>query len=594
MKILLVSFVYPPSNVIGAVRVGKLVKSLLADGHDVRVLTVRNPDFPHSLGLEKSEQETFRTSWINVNRLPHLLTQSRSDFYRKGYSRSSVLLSAFGYLYKTLLNIPDGQIGWLPFALAEGKRIIRRWKPTVIYASAMPFTSFIVASKLSCRFGVPWIAEYRDLWVNGPYYDYSRWRGWLEARLERRVIGSAKALVTVSEPLAQVLKEKFNKPTETILNGYDSDDIPSPNRQSRPSHRLNIIYTGMIYPGRRDPSALFEAIALLGEDSKLVKVKFFGRMLPGVVELSRRFGVDDSIELFKPVSYTESLRQQVEADYLLLLLWNDPKEQGVFTGKLFEYLGARRPIIALGYENGVAATLIRDRGVGLVSNNPEVLSAHLRSGLEQKKQHGSIPDTPANAVLGFSRGEQFSKLERFVREVIESDSFTTPPRLGQVLVVIGQLDRGGTENHLLSVLPKLAEHGITVEVFALRRGGVLEQPLSQAGVPVRGVPSWMRGPLGLVVSTIALYFTYLKYRPSIVHFFLPHAYFLGGISSLLAGQQSRIMSRRSLNNYQQRAPFLIPIERWLHRKMDVILGNSRAVVEQISDEGVATDKIQLK
>ena len=515
MKILLVSFIYPPSNAIGSVRVSKMAKSFLAGGHDVRVLTARNQIFPQTLQVETHENDIYRTGWLNINRLPITFTQDRGDFYRKGYSRSSSVLRVLGNVYKTFLNLSDGQIGWLPFALREGRRIINSWKPDLIYASAMPFTSLIVASILSRRFKVPWIAEFRDLWVGGPCYDYPGWRRWLEAPLERAVIRLADGLVTVSEPLAETLRRKFGKPTATILNGYDTEDIPPPPPTRSPEpERLSIVYTGMIYPGRRDPSSLFRAIARLGADAKRVRVRFFGRMLPGVEDLAKKFGVQDSVELHGPVSYRESLRHQVEADCLLLLLWNGPREHGVYTGKLFEYLGARRPIIALGLEDGVAASLIRERNVGVTSNDPKVLAGHLRAWITNKQRDRFIPVTDADAGAGFSRLEQFANLEFFIDTVVEQRSRPSvlPQRRTSVLVVIGNLDMGGTENHLFKVLPRLRARGIDARIFALRRGGVLEKSLARAGIPVLGMPSWLGGALSLIVGALPLLVLYL--RPS--------------------------------------------------------------------------------
>ena len=576
-----------------------MAKTFLARGHDVRVLTAQNQIFPQTLQVETPEQAVYRTSWINVNRLPISLSHDRDDFYLKGYSRSNSLLSILGNLYKSFLNLPDGQVGWLPFGLREGARLITTWRPDVIYASAMPFTSLIVASRLSRRFKIPWIAEFRDLWVGGPYYDYPPWRRWLEAPLERAVIRGADGLVTVSDPLADTLRKKFGKPTATILNGYDSEDIPAVSTTYPPDReRLNIVYTGMVYPGRRDPSSLFEAIARLGEEGKRVRVRFFGRMLPGVEELAKKYGVQECVELHGPVSHRQSLRHQIEADLLLLLLWNDPREHGVYTGKLFEYLGARRPIIALGLEDGVAASLIRERAAGIASNDPGDLCSHLHRWITQKYHDGVIPKTGAGAAAGFSRLEQFTILESFIEKLLagrreKSRSPLPTKRRADVLVVIGQLDMGGTENHLLKVLPRLRDRGIDPRVFAIRRGGVLEEPLAEAGVPVLGIPAWLGGVLGLIAGGFSLLVLYVKERPGVVHFFLPHAYVIGGIGALLSGQKPRIMSRRSLNKYQQRHPILIPLERWLHPKMDAVLGNSRAVVSQLKEEGVASEKLGL-
>ncbi len=101
-------------------------------------------------------------------------------------------------------------------------------------------------------------------------------------------------------------------------------------------------------------------MALPGEEDLDVKVRFYGTNVYLLQELAQREGVLDKVEFYPRVSHAESLRIQVSSDVLLQLMWNDPSEVGTYTGKLYEYIGARRPILMLGYEHGVAADLIRE------------------------------------------------------------------------------------------------------------------------------------------------------------------------------------------------------------------------------------------
>ena len=112
-----------------------------------------------------------------------------------------------------------------------------------------------------------------------------------------------------------------------------------------------------------------------------------------------------------PVSYRESLAEQRRADVLLLMQWDDPREQGNIPAKLFEYLAARRPILGLGYEDGVPARIIRERQAGLISNDPDIIARQLAIWLDQKRRKGLIAPLPEAVCAGFSRDEQFAKLE---------------------------------------------------------------------------------------------------------------------------------------------------------------------------------------
>ncbi len=171
-----------------------------------------------------------------------------------------------------------------------------------------------------------------------------------------------------------------------------------------------------------------------------------------------------------------------------------------------------------------------------------------------------------------------------------------------LLFIIGSLDVGGAERHLLQVLPALIKLGYRPAVYTLKCKGMLAASLELAGVAVveplfanslQGFPGFLRKPILLFMSPLTLCVLLLRLRPSVIHFFLPHAYLLGGICSLVTGRRVRVMSRRSLSSYQAKHPFLARVERWLHPQMNAILGNSKAVVHQLKLEGVSPNRLGL-
>lgn len=161
----------------------------------------------------------------------------------------------------------------------------------------------------------------------------------------------------------------------------------------------------------------------------------------------------------------------------------------------------------------------------------------------------------------------------------------TPGSDVTVLVVIGQLDIGGTERHLSRVLPRLRDEGIGITVCTLRADGALEFVLRAGGVRVIGPRSGMRGLPALLCGVWRLAREAWSARPTIVHCFLPAAYLVGNLATLGLPAR-RVMSRRSLARYQARYPGLRALERLLHKSMDAVLGNSRAVIEELKGEGV--------
>lgn len=163
----------------------------------------------------------------------------------------------------------------------------------------------------------------------------------------------------------------------------------------------------------------------------------------------------------------------------------------------------------------------------------------------------------------------------------------------QILVVVPRLKVGGTERHLLQVLPRIDKHSHDVTVFTTRGAGSLDRDLRAAGVAVVNTPQLLPGRLNAFVAFLHLCVYLARHRPDLVHCFLPEAYIAGAPASLVVAGAKRVMSRRSLNDYQAKRPLARPIEIWLHKRMDALIGNSRAVVDQLREEGAADDRLGL-
>lgn len=391
MKILIVSYFFPPYNTIGALRVGKMAKYLNRLGHDVRVLTANNQPLPSDLPLEIPERKIIRTMWYNVNWLPEALLGGRRRVAYAGYEstgRFSKIFDRLGMYYKTLFNFPDGQVGWYPHAVAAGRKLIREWVPDIIYASASPVTSLLVASRLSKSTSIPWVAELRDLWVDNHYYPYGPIRRMLEGEIERRVLQSAAAFVTVSQPLAEQLAAKYGTRTVVIHNGYDEDDVPVTLR--KPARNKYIIsYTGTIIKGKRDPSVLFRAMKRLPEAQNKIEVHFFGKYMHEVRQIAKQYDLSNVI-VHGALPYAEALEKQMQADVLLLLLWDNPMEKGVYTGKLFEYLAAKKPILVVGPKDNVASRLVERGKFGKVISSTEEAEKAIKCIVEGKFTYNGI------------------------------------------------------------------------------------------------------------------------------------------------------------------------------------------------------------
>jgi glycosyltransferase involved in cell wall biosynthesis len=429
MKVLIVTFAFPPSNVIGAIHVGKLARYLDRGGHDVRVLTTDLFE-DRSLPLEIPSERVIYTAypeskswlWRMVNPLRRRSFIAVDGFRGDGPTQNAApdrpLWRRMRRQFYALINIPDMRASWIKTALPAGRRLIEEWMPDIIYASAPPYTGLVIAGRLSRSFGVPWVANLRDLWVDNPYYREPGWRRPIDAMLEWMVLRNAARLVTVSPIWAEQLSRRHGKPANVVYNGYAEEDFPPPPARVGSGKVLTIRYLGSIYPGFRDPSALFAAIALLPKSlRRRIMVEFYGDECEVVLNAAAVRGVTDAVAVRPRVAYRRALELQMQSDVLLLLQWNDRRDEGNLPAKLFEYLYARRPILFIGYEQGIAARLVNDRGAGLVSNNPAQISDQLRVWITDRRE-GRLERLDPTVSRGLSRDEQHRKLERLFLEVV--------------------------------------------------------------------------------------------------------------------------------------------------------------------------------
>lgn len=199
-------------------------------------------------------------------------------------------------------------------------------------------------------------------------------------------------------------------------------------------------------------------------------------------------------------------------------------------------------------------------------------------------------------------GAELADFHRESRYTPEYRSWRGKGRIIRVLIIIGALDVGGAETHLAQVLPRLVAEGFEVAVHTLTGRGALAAPLETAGVRVVAPPGSEAGAkaggfVGRGMRALRAGWSLARFmrdwRPDVAHFFLPEAYLVGAPIALLTSNAKRVMSRRSLNDYQSKHPLLAKLERVLHGRMDTLLGNSAAVTAQLIDEGAPRDRVRL-
>lgn len=374
--------------------------------------------------------------------------------------------------------LPDDRLGWLPFAVAAGLRAAHHWKPHAIYSTSYPHTAHLAAGIVRSLTGIPWLADFRDGWTQNPafYNPLTPLHAVAHRRLERWVARRADALLTVSPPITehlQCLRNPDQRPAETLYNGFDDDclfsdperfreptplgnapgpPIPtppvplpsasphaevhtvheahtthlSPEATSAPpvaSHApFTLLYTGTFF-GTRSPATLLEALATLaGRRSEFrdrARLVLHSALDPRWLDRIRTLGIESLVQVRGFVPHKDILMEQHAADALVLVVDTGPGSEIIVTQKVFEYLAAGKPILALAGPGACRDLLETTGGAALASpDDPAAAAAALERLFDAWLRGESLAADPPR-IVPFHRREQTRRLAQILNEILE-------------------------------------------------------------------------------------------------------------------------------------------------------------------------------
>ena len=231
----------------------------------------------------------------------------------------------------------------------------------MIFSSAPPYTVHLIAMKLSKKHSIPWVADFRDPWVDR-FYNYENKRLWLtkfvDTSLEKKVTNNASALTTVSKTISGY----YEKPFSVIPNGYDEEDFTSVNEKEK--NTVVISYLGTMTKSQ-NPSMFFQSINELNLDQEKYRIDLIGNIHPDIKSYIQNNKYDNFIKIKTYVPHKDAIRKMCVSDFLLLAIPNTKKNMGIVTGKLFEYIRSMRKIIMIGPPNSDAAKIIAQTNSGI-------------------------------------------------------------------------------------------------------------------------------------------------------------------------------------------------------------------------------------
>lgn len=395
-SVLLITFCYPPQEIIGARRPAGLAKHLPRFGWNVQALT---PQIPGQTRQSPTVVETGYRNMIAVWKSRLHLDIGSTLHEQLGLSQSSKIRTISVHtrvmqLARDVLTYPDAAKGWIPFAVKAVKDLKRQGaRIDAIITTSPPITAHLIGREAKRILGCPWIADLRDLWTQNLAADHHLLRR-LERGLEKRTFHDADVLVTVSEPWAARLRARYaDKPVCAIPNGFDPDEFNLPPQSL--TEKFTMTYAGRLYEGRRDPTPVFAVIRDLVDDGLITSsdlcLRFYGPLEPWLPETIRQYGLEKVVQVNGVVPREQVLLRESESQVLLMLGWSDERENGQHTGKLFEYLGARRPVLAVGGSRGVLTDLLGETRAGTHALSKPQLRAAVLQMYTDYKRLGCVP-----------------------------------------------------------------------------------------------------------------------------------------------------------------------------------------------------------
>lgn len=320
-------------------------------------------------------------------------------------------LQRFSKFLRGNFLLPDPRRGWNRYAYRRAVELIREHGIRTVITTSPPHSTQLIGLKLRERHAIRWIADLRDPWTDIYYYNQFKHTALALAydrACERRVVEEADQLITVSEDVMRLFKAKTDRliyhKIAVIPNGYDNEDFAP--RTLPAETRKVITYTGTISEAY-DIGALVSAMQ--GLDATLraqLLLRFVGNLPPTVDARFRHSGIE--MELTGYVSHARSVDYLLRSHLLLLVIPRVKNNGGILTGKFFEYLASRRPILAIGPTDGDLAAIMRQTRCGQIFDYDD--TAGIAAYLSQVLGMESPPLTPVEEAQAYSREQLTGKI----------------------------------------------------------------------------------------------------------------------------------------------------------------------------------------
>ena len=377
-KVLIITYYWPPSGGAGVQRTLHFAK-YLGDYNCIPYLLTVDPAYASYPVIDESLKSivpsnlnvTYTKSFEALNILSAVAGKDKVPYGGFTNQKKSSLFQDVLKWIRGNFFIPDARIGWVKYATQKAAELIREHQIDCILISSPPHSSQLIGLKLKKEFPhLKWVADLRDPWTDIYYYKellHTNWAKKKDIELEKKVLERADSILVVSNYIKYAFAEKSLKVNvdkiNVLPNGFDENDFLI--EESKSDDKFYITYVGTMADSYK-PALFFEALSKLISANNLnhLVFRFVGSVPQHIKEQLQELKIN--AEFIGHVKHQEAVKFMKQTNLLLLVIPDAPGAEGILTGKLFEYLGAKKRIIGIGPSNGDAATILKECNAGVM------------------------------------------------------------------------------------------------------------------------------------------------------------------------------------------------------------------------------------